>query len=163
MSPGDRRFLVLATLGLAVVAAVAGLGGLPLALSLGLYLLAVAGGLFVRLHARGGWAEGAYGSYAFALVALGLQLSLAFLDGFDLWLAGLTGFGATVGLVTVACLPFLDRTHVPDPTEDLPPDGQPERIEGKPLDRSGRLLLLAYSQVVVAANGLITWHTFHAH
>ena len=162
MSLGDRRFLLVSLGGVGAVAATAWGAGLPIALGLGLYLLVVAAGLFVRLHARGGWASGALGSYAFAVVALGLQLTLAFLDWFDLWLAGFAGFGATVGLVTVACLPFLDRTVVPDPSEDVPPEGPP-RIEGRPLDRAGRLLLLAYSQVVVAANGLITWHTFHAH
>jgi hypothetical protein len=163
VNPADLRVLAIALGGLIPVGVVVNLAALPFALSVGLYLLTVAGWLFVRLHAQGGWASGSLGAYVFAVVSLGLQLTLPFLDWFDRWLAGLAGFGATVGLVTVACLPHLDRTRVPDPTEDLPADGQPLRIEGRPLDRAGRRLLLVYSQVVVAANGLVTWHTFHAH
>jgi len=163
VSPRDTRFLLGAAGALACVGGGAWGAGLPVLLALGLGLMLVAAVLFGRLHAQGGWAPGATGSYLFAIVALGAQITLAFLDWFDVWLTGLVGFGATVAVVTVACLPFLDRTHVPDPSEDEPPDGQPLRYEGRPLDRPGRLLLLAYSQIVVAANALITLHTFRAH
>jgi hypothetical protein len=159
----DARWSLAAVGGLGVVAGGALVLGLPVVLALGLYLVVVAGALIARLHAQGGWARGAFGSYAFAAAALALQLTLAFLDAFDMWLAGFTGFGATVGVVLAGCQPFLDRTHVPDPADDPPADGQPLRYEGRPLDRAGLVLLLLYSQVVVAANGLLTWHTFRSH
>lgn len=163
MNPRDRRFLLGAAVVVVAVGGGAGFAGFPVELALGLALLLVAAVLFGRLHALGGWAPGAVGSYLFAAAALTLQITLAFIEWFDVWLAGLAGFGATVAVVTVACLPYLDRTHVADPSEDPPADGQPLRYEGRPLDRPGRLLLVAYSQIVVVANGLITLHTFRAH
>jgi len=162
VSPLTRRLAVFAPIGAVALGGAARAAGWSVPLALGLYLLAVAGGLFARLHALGGLAQRAVGAYAFAVLALALQLALAFLGGVEPWLAGLAGFGATVGPVGAACLPFLDRTLVLDPGDDVRAGSAPIRVEGKPLDRAGRLLLLAYSQVVVAANGLLSWHTFHA-
>jgi hypothetical protein len=164
-APGSRdvRWSVAAVGGLLAVAGGAELLRQSVVLALGLYLIVVGGVLFARLHALGGWARGAFGSYAFAAAALALQLTLAFVDGFDMWLAGFTGFGATVGVVMAGCQPFLDRAYVPDPADEPPVDGQPLHYEGRPLDRAGLVVLLIYSQVVVAANGLLTWHIFRSH
>jgi len=164
MRAPDRRLLALGV-GLPVLAAAlaGGLGG-PLDLAVGLALLVVAALGFGALTAEGGWARGALGTYAAALVTQGALVSLPFLAWFDVWLTTFVGFVATVSMVAAACLPYLDRRPPPDFADEGPVDPvEAARWSARPLEARGRVLLLVYSQALVVGNGLLVWHTIRVH
>lgn len=151
---------------LALLAALAGtsVAGLTAPdLAVGLFLLAAAAPLVVQLIRSAGGLGGSYGMAGLAIAATALELTLAFTGWTDVWLVTLTGFGASMSAVVVAGIPFMDRLEVPDMTDDLTSVGGPKRIEGRPLDRAGRVYLLAYSQLVVLGNLLVTIYTVRVH
>lgn len=163
MTSADRRLVVQGAGLPALAALVAGALGGPLDLALGLAMLVVAALGFGALTARGGWARGALGTYLAAVAAEAVLVSLPFLTWFDVWLTTFAGFAATVATVAAACLPYLDRRPPPDFAEGPADPDEVARWQARPLDGRGRILLLVYSQAVVAANGLLVWHVVRSH
>jgi hypothetical protein len=129
----------------------------------GLFLLGAAVPLVIQLIRSSGGLGGSYGMAGLAIGATALEITLAFTGWSDVWLVTLTGFGASISAVVVAGIPFMDRLEVPDMSDDLTATGGPKRIEASPLDKAGRVYLLAYSQLVVMGNLLVTVYTVRVH